>query len=108
MSSLPHGLGKWVDTQLQLVAHTQPSYFQDTYCLKQLLSSIDIPPNALLFTADAKSMYTNIRTGPSLEHISKLLRTEEGHTFHHYDTNALASAIKIAFRNNLIQFGDTY
>ncbi len=108
VSSLPHGLGKWVDTQLQPIAHAQPSYFQDTYCLKQLLSSIEIPPNALLFTADAKSMYTNIRTKPALDHISNLLRSKEGRSFHHYDATALIEAIEIVFQNNILQFGDTY
>ena len=108
VSSLPHGLGKWVDIQLQPIARAQPSYFQDSYCLKQLLSDIVLPPNALLFTADAKSMYTNIRTGPALEHISNLLRHEEGRTFHHYDAKALIEAIEIVFKNNILQFGDTY
>ena len=40
VSSLPHGLGKWVDTQLQPIARAQPSFFQDTYSLKNLLSNI--------------------------------------------------------------------
>eukprot|EP00804_Cyclotella_cryptica_P005149 CCRYP_018670-RB/>CCRYP_018670-RB protein AED:0.42 eAED:0.42 QI:0/-1/0/1/-1/0/1/0/93 len=53
-------------------------------------------------------MYTNIRTGPALKHISKLLRTEEGRTFHHYDATALIEAIEIVFKNNILQFGDTY
>jgi hypothetical protein len=53
-------------------------------------------------------MYTNIRTGPALHHISHLLKTEAGHSFHHYNTDALISAIEIVFQNNLIQFGDTY
>ena len=108
VSSLPHGLGKWVDTQLQPIARAQPSFFQDTYSLKHLLSNIEIPPNALLFTADAKSMYTNIRTGPALAHISKLLRQEAGRTFHHYDTQALTEALDLVFNNNILQFGDTY
>eukprot|EP00804_Cyclotella_cryptica_P019634 CCRYP_013976-RB/>CCRYP_013976-RB protein AED:0.46 eAED:0.46 QI:0/-1/0/1/-1/1/1/0/203 len=108
VSSLPHGLGKWVDIQLQPLARAQPSYFQDSYCLKQLLFNIQITPYALLFTADAKSMYTNIRTGPALKHISNLLRNEEGRTFHHYDAPALIEALEIVFKNNILQFRDTY
>ncbi len=108
VSSLPHGLGKWVDLQLQPIAHAQPSYFKDSFTLKDTLSKLTLPPNALFFTADAKSMYTNIRTEPALNHISHLLRTEAGHTFHHYNPDALISALEIVFRNNLIQFGNTY
>eukprot|EP00804_Cyclotella_cryptica_P001870 CCRYP_019354-RB/>CCRYP_019354-RB protein AED:0.41 eAED:0.41 QI:0/-1/0/1/-1/0/1/0/105 len=53
-------------------------------------------------------MYTNIRTGPALTHISHLLRQEAGRTFHHYDTQALIEAIELVFTNNILQFGDTY
>eukprot|EP00804_Cyclotella_cryptica_P024342 CCRYP_015317-RA/>CCRYP_015317-RA protein AED:0.18 eAED:0.18 QI:0/-1/0/1/-1/1/1/0/363 len=108
VSSLPHTLGKWVDIQLQPIARAQPSYFQDSYLLKQLLSEIDVPPHALFFTADAKSMYTNIRTGPALTHISNLIRHEAGRSFHHYDTQALTDALQIVFNNNILKFGDTY
>eukprot|EP00804_Cyclotella_cryptica_P019066 CCRYP_014471-RB/>CCRYP_014471-RB protein AED:0.36 eAED:0.36 QI:0/-1/0/1/-1/1/1/0/138 len=73
-----------------------------------MLSDIDVPPHALLFTADAKSMYTKIRTGPALAHISNLLRQEAGCSFHHYDTQALTDALQIVFNNNILQFGDTY
>eukprot|EP00804_Cyclotella_cryptica_P019635 CCRYP_013976-RC/>CCRYP_013976-RC protein AED:0.47 eAED:0.47 QI:0/-1/0/1/-1/0/1/0/126 len=53
-------------------------------------------------------MYTNIRTGPALKHISNLLRNEEGRTFHHYDAPALIEALEIVFKNNILQFRDTY
>eukprot|EP00804_Cyclotella_cryptica_P016352 CCRYP_009921-RC/>CCRYP_009921-RC protein AED:0.24 eAED:0.24 QI:0/-1/0/1/-1/0/1/0/295 len=53
-------------------------------------------------------MYTNIRTGPALAHISHLLRQEARRTFHHYDTQALIKAIELVFTNNILQFGDTY
>eukprot|EP00804_Cyclotella_cryptica_P008129 CCRYP_004613-RA/>CCRYP_004613-RA protein AED:0.23 eAED:0.23 QI:0/-1/0/1/-1/0/1/0/151 len=53
-------------------------------------------------------MYTNIRTGPALEHISRLLHTKEGITFHHYYPQALIEALEIVFQNNILHFGDTY
>eukprot|EP00804_Cyclotella_cryptica_P004476 CCRYP_017640-RD/>CCRYP_017640-RD protein AED:0.13 eAED:0.12 QI:0/-1/0/1/-1/1/1/0/340 len=53
-------------------------------------------------------MYTNIRTGPALAHISDLLRQEAGRSFHHYDTQALTDALQIVFNNNILQFGGTY
>jgi hypothetical protein len=43
VSSLPHGLGKWVDLQLQPIAHSQPSYFKDSFTLKTLLSNLHLP-----------------------------------------------------------------
>jgi len=108
VSSLPHGLRKWVDQLLQPIAHAQPPYFKDSFALKTLFSDIKIPNNTLLFTANVKSMYTNIRTEPALHHISQLIQTEAGQSSHHFNSYALIEAMEIVFRNNIVQFGDTY
>ena len=70
VSSLPHGLGKWVDNMLQPIASSQPSYFHDSFAFKQLLTPLTLPQGARLFTCNAKSMYTNIPTEPAIKHIS--------------------------------------
>jgi hypothetical protein len=108
VSSLPHGLGKWVDHMLQPIAAAQPSYLKDSFTLKHNIHLLHLPSRALLFTSDAKSMYTCIPTEPALDLISSYLRTNENNTFHHYNSNALIEALQIVFQNNLIQFGDTY
>ena len=66
-----------------------------------------LPSNALLFTSDATSMYTNIKTTPALECISNYLR-EIKDQFHHLHCEALIEALHIVFRNNMIKLGDTY
>jgi hypothetical protein len=108
VSSLPHGLGKWVDHMLQPIAAAQPSHLKDSFTLKHDIHLLRLPPRALLFTSDAKSMYTCIPTEPALDLISSYLRTNENNTFHHYNSNTLIKSLQIVFRNNLIQFGDTY
>jgi hypothetical protein len=108
VSSLQHGLGKWVDTMLQPIAAAQISYFKDSFTLKTNLSLLQLPPGALLFTADAKAMYTNIPTEPAIALISTYLRAHENKTFHHYNAETLITAIQIVFRHNFIQFGDTF
>ena len=67
VTSLPHASGKWVTEQLVPLQRAQRSYFKDSFALKTLLDSLDLPPNALLFTSDASSIYTNIRTAPALQ-----------------------------------------
>lgn len=37
VSSMPHGLGKWVTEKLQPIAEKQPSYFKDSFALKTQL-----------------------------------------------------------------------
>ena len=54
----------------------QKSYFKDSFELKTILDTLEFPPNALLFTADASSMYTNIKTEPALSSIEEYIRTK--------------------------------
>eukprot|EP00804_Cyclotella_cryptica_P005807 CCRYP_000117-RB/>CCRYP_000117-RB protein AED:0.34 eAED:0.34 QI:0/-1/0/1/-1/0/1/0/146 len=53
-------------------------------------------------------MYTNIPTEPAIACISAYLRSIHGKPFQHYHPQTLIDAIEIVFRNNVIQFGDTY
>jgi hypothetical protein len=93
---------------LQPIASSQTSYFKDSFDFKQLIEPLTLPIGACLFTCDAKSMYTNIPTEPAIECISTYLRSIHGKPFQHYHPQTLIDAIKIVFRNNVIQFGDTY
>lgn len=91
------------------IARAQPSYFKDSFVLKDLLMALGtLPSNAILFTSDATSMYTNIKTDPALTAISAYLQdpaTQEN--FPHYIAEALIAALEIVFRNNIFRFGDT-
>jgi hypothetical protein len=106
VTSLPHALGKWITEALIPLQKIQPSYFKDSFELKTILDTLEFQPNALPFTADAHSMYTNIKTEPALASIGDYIRnnTSMGDT----KKEALIEAMKIVFRNNLFKFGDTY
>ena len=106
VSSITHGLGKWVDQMLQPIASAQQSYLKDSFALKEMICKLHLPPNTLLFTCDTKSIYTNIRI--VLTFISQYITTEDEKLFHHYNSQALTEALQIVFCNNVIQFGDTY
>ena len=54
----------WCDDKLQPLAKAQQSYLQSSFELKKLLQALELPPNAVPFTADAQAMYTNIPTQP--------------------------------------------
>ena len=126
--SLTHPLGAWINKELQPVATGQQSYFSNSAELLQLVSGLDLPPNALLFTADARSMYTNISTDIALEIIPDFIkklgqfplrfsRPKEGGgivipEIEDWVPNArweaLKAALNIVFRNNIFRFGDVY
>eukprot|EP00956_Cyclotella_meneghiniana_P019570 scaffold33673_cov37-Cyclotella_meneghiniana.AAC.2 len=101
VTSLPHALGKWVTEALIPIQVAQPSYFKDSFELKKILDTLWFPPNALPFTADAHSMYTNIKTEPALSSISNHIR----HNVNMSETKkeALIEAMSIVFKNNLFK-----
>ena len=106
-ASLPHALGEWVDEMLQPLVKAQATYFKDSFCLKQWLNSLTLPPNSSLFTYDAISMYTNIDTEDCIASLSTFLLSRLQTTkFSHYSPRALIEAIKIVMRNNRMRFGD--
>ena len=102
--SLLEALGTWVDDKLQIAAKQQSSYFKSSFDLKRELSSLHIPANAFLFTADAQSMYTNIPTDRALNFIGKYLRKTK---FPGIPIQALIEALSIVMKNNIFTFGDT-
>ncbi len=74
------------DLCVQTIASAQQSYFKDSFALKEIISKLHLPPNMLLFTCDAKSMYTNIPTEITLTVISNYITTEDKKLFHHYNS----------------------
>ncbi|KAL7579195.1 hypothetical protein ACA910_011366 [Epithemia clementina (nom. ined.)] len=106
--SLTHPLGIWVDSKLQAVARAQPSFFASSAELKLKLEALgQLPPGAKLFTADAVSMYTNIKTMEALHEIGRYLRGNQ-EEFPKLPVNALMSALRLVMQSNVFQFGDTY
>ena len=105
--SLLHSLGVWLDIALQPIATSLPSFIGSSYDLKESLNELgDIPDGALLFTADAVSMYTNIDTYRALGSIRSFLSSQPH--FRSMPLNAINDALEIIMKNNVFQFGDCY
>ena len=100
--SLLEGLGKWIDKQLQPLCKDIPSYVKNSASLVQeLLELPPLPPTALLLTADAVSMYTNIDTDHGLTTLKDVLPdTATGRATH--------KGLSLLMRNNVFKFGDTF
>ena len=107
VTSLPHGLGKWINEMLIPIAQRQKSYFKDSFELKRRLDELILPPNAMIFTCDATAMYTNIKTEDALREISKYLREIED-TIKHVDVEVLIEALELVFKSNYFKLGDTF
>jgi hypothetical protein len=59
---------------------------------KKKLDQTNIPPGTKIFSCDAKSMYTNIPTGPALEVVGTYIHNRYGEPAF---ANALMEALKI-------------
>lgn len=106
IGSLLNGLGIWVDQKLQFAAQQKRSYFKSSLELKKKLVDIAVPPGAVLFTADAVSMYTNIQTHQALRAIAQYLQRNE-FIYQDLPIEALISTLRIVVLNNVFTFGDT-
>ena len=81
--SLTHGLGHWLDQQLQPICKKLPSYLKSSLKLKQKLNALTLDTSRIrFFTADATSMYTNIDTDHALEKNASFLRTPPPRFWH--------------------------
>ena len=105
--SLLHPLGVWLDTTLQPIATSLPSFIASSYDLKEALNDLPpLPDGALLFTADAVSMYTNIDTFYACHAIRNFLQTQN--QFKDHPLPAILGTIDLIMNNNIFQFGDCY
>ena len=105
--SFYYGLGVWLDEQLQRIVCHLRSYIKSSFDLKKFLVTLALPPNCSVFTADAVSMYTNIRTPAALYAISRYLHRHRRHLAD-VPVNAVIEALRIVMCNNMFQFGDTF
>jgi hypothetical protein len=62
IKSISSVFSTWFDFRMKQLLQFVPSYLKDSASLLTELKTLNIPPNAKLFTADATGMYTNIDT----------------------------------------------
>ncbi len=104
--SLLHGLGRWLDQQLQPYARELPTYLKSSFDLKNELEQLEFPCHQKfsMFTCDARSMYTNIDTSHALKNIGDYLRLQDDCPH----APSIMQALTLLMRNNVFRFGDTY
>ena len=101
-TSLVHPLGKWLDQVLQPITANQPSYFKDSFTLKEEINKLFLPANASIITFDAVAMYTNINIDDCITRIMGYLST----IWDKYECKAVQEAMNIVMRNNRMRFGE--
>lgn len=67
-------IAEYLEFFLHPLSIRHPSYLKDTYDFISKIGSLKIPSDALLFTIDIDSLYTNIETTVGLEAVKKFMR----------------------------------
>ena len=112
VGTLGNYLSRWLDYWFQKLRPFVSSYIKNSAQLLAKLKRLQrrgrLPPDVWLFTADARSMYTNIDTEHALEVIGKWLDKlyREGKLPRDFPLEAVKEAMAIVMRNNTFEWGD--
>ena len=103
------GLSKWLDHWLKKICHQVPTYLKDSsHLIKILKDQGTLLPGAKLFTAYAKSMYTNIDTDHGTSQVVGWMEEYHEELPTDFPTEALKEALKLGIHNNIFEFGDYF
>ena len=99
-------LSKWVDYNLNQIAKKSPTYILNSLQVKKEFEKLEsLPKNAIIFTADAVSMYTNIDTRHGIITIARYLRQYHPEL---ENIDAIIEGLGLVMNYNIFQFGDCY
>ena len=101
---------KWLDHWLQQLKPHVPTFVKDSDQILNEVKPLELPTGALLFTADAVSMYNNIDTEHAIAVISWWLDDlhARGELPFAFPLEAVKSAMVTIMRNNVFEWGDLY
>jgi hypothetical protein len=98
----------WLDYKLkELLIHVK-SFVKDSNTIMKELKDLTLPENALFFTADAASMYTNIDTSLGVESIKQLIHDHLTSLPPDFPTSLLLEVLTIVMKHNIFTFADTF
>lgn len=96
---------EFIDHFLQPLSVRHPSYIKDTYDFCEKMASIKIPPEAMLFTMDEESLYTNIDITEGLQAIR---RTFLKYPDTHRPDGEILKLLEINLTRNDFEFNNEY
>jgi hypothetical protein len=107
-SSLLSIFSVWLDYKMKILVPYVQSHIQNSTTIIEDLKGLPIPEGALLFSADAKSMYTNIDTKIGVSAIREFIATNAIHLPSDFPTELFLQILTIVMKNNIFTFAGTY
>ena len=89
--------------------HLCPAYLKDSWqLLRELRDLPPLPPDAIRFTADAVSMYTNIDNQHGIDTIGRWLNLHRADLPTDFPSIKILEGLDIIMRNNVFSFGNRF
>jgi hypothetical protein len=98
----------WLDYKMKELLPLVQSHIKNSSSLIQDLKSLKNPESALLFTADATSMYTNIDTPTGVSAIRDFIETNKHSLLNNFPTELFLEILSTVMENNIFTFAGTY
>jgi hypothetical protein len=98
----------WLDYKMKELLPFVKSYIKNSFMVINDLKDLKIPKDALLFSADATSMYTNIDTKTGVTSIQNLIQTHKDKLPPNFPINLVLETLTIVMENNVFSFADTF
>jgi hypothetical protein len=98
----------WLDYRMKELLPLIQSYTKISADIIQDLKKLTILKNATLFSANAKSMYTNIDTNLGIETLKIFLQVNSDRISPSFPTNLFLQITETVMKNNIFSFQDTY
>jgi hypothetical protein len=98
----------WLDYKMKSLLPLVRSYIKNSIKVIKDLRDLFIPQNALLFSTDAVSMYTNIDTASGLQAMRQFLHTNLEYIPIEFPKEKFLKVLEIVMSNNVFTFGNTY
>jgi len=98
----------WLDYRMKELLPLIKSYVKNSTLIINKLKHMLIPDGAQVFTADAKSMYTNIDTTIGIQSVRGFLDTNKEKLSPDFPSYLFLEVLEAVMQNNMFSFGDTF
>jgi hypothetical protein len=107
VKSLMSVFSNWLDYRMKQLLPFVKSYIRNSFDVIQELKGLAIPDNALLFSADATSMYTNIDTDLGIQAIRDFIHLHQVSLPTDFPSELFLQILEIVMKNNIFSFENT-
>jgi hypothetical protein len=98
----------WLDYMMKELLPLVCSHVKNSFTALEEMKNLVIPNNALLFDADATSMYTNIDIDIGISAYRNFLQCNKAQISQDFPTELFLQILQLVMQNNIFAFANTY